>query len=333
VNWIYVEHGEIRISKNATKQHGNIVCAYIPLYRGFDDFSVYEGSRIFPIIDHMPLISDFFKVDCRSKSGANYSNIHSGIAYESTIHHRPRWSPISPKALGYNVLMLGFDSVSRMSCIRLLPKTYEFIVKELGSVILKGYNEVSDGTPQPLLPILTGKRETELPEARRGYENASYVDKFPWIWKRYKENGYVTQWAEDMQAIGTFQMRMLGFKNQPVDHYMRPFYLEAEKYYFRFRRLCIGSISRHQNMFSWLKEFWLMYRKQPKFSFIFHSEASHNYNNPLSLLDDDLVNFLRMFKENGFLENTVLILMSDHGARVSDLRQYSQGKLEEVRNF
>jgi hypothetical protein len=133
-----------------------------------------------------------------------------------------------------------------------------------------------------------------------------------------------------MQSIGTFQLRMIGFKKQPVDHYMRLFYLEAERYYSRFRRLCLGSISRHENLFNWIKEFFSVYKTQPKFSFIFHSEASHNYNNPLSLVDDDLKKLLMDLKSAGRFENTILLLMSDHGVRVSDLRQYSQGKLEEV---
>ena len=121
---------------------------------------------------------------------------------------RSVWNPLPKKALGYNVLMFGFDSVSRMSWIRMLPKSYEYMIK-LGFVTLKGYNIVGDGTPQALLPILTGLKETELPEARRGYANASYVDNFPWIWNDYKKAGYVTQWAEDMQSIGTFQLRMV----------------------------------------------------------------------------------------------------------------------------
>jgi membrane-anchored protein YejM (alkaline phosphatase superfamily) len=136
-----------------------------------------------------------------------------------------------------------------------------------------------------------------------------------------------------MQSIGTFQLRMLGFKKQPVDHYMRTFYVEAEKYYSRFRRFCIGSLTRHENLFNWIKEFFAAYENQPKFSFIFHSETSHNFNNPLSLIDEDLKKFLISFKETGIFENTILLLMSDHGIRVSDLRQFSQGKLEEVSFF
>jgi hypothetical protein len=40
--------------------------------------------------------------------------------------------------LGYNILMFGFDSVSRMTFMRLLPKTYSFLIKELGAVVMKG---------------------------------------------------------------------------------------------------------------------------------------------------------------------------------------------------
>jgi hypothetical protein len=61
-NWIYVENGTLRVSKSAVLKHGNILCAYIPLYRGNNDFTVYEGNRIFPVMDRMPLITDFFKI-------------------------------------------------------------------------------------------------------------------------------------------------------------------------------------------------------------------------------------------------------------------------------
>jgi len=52
--------------------------------------------------------------------------------------------------------------------------------------IFIGYNIVGDGTPAALLPILTGKTEQELPEARRGHVDAKTVDKFPWIWNKFK---------------------------------------------------------------------------------------------------------------------------------------------------
>ena len=40
--------------------------------------------------------------------------------------------------LGYNVLMFGFDSVSRMTFMRFLPKSYSYLIKELGGIVMKG---------------------------------------------------------------------------------------------------------------------------------------------------------------------------------------------------
>jgi len=89
--------------------------------------------------------------------------------------------------------MFGFDSVSRLTWIRSLPRSYQYLVDQLGATVLRGYNVVGDGTPQALLPILTGLTEQELPEARRGFAGASSVDGHPWIWKELARLGYVTQ--------------------------------------------------------------------------------------------------------------------------------------------
>jgi len=89
--------------------------------------------------------------------------------------------------------MFGFDSVSRLTWMRNLPRSYEYIVGELQATVLRGYNVVGDGTPQALLPILTGKSEQELPEARRGFSGGTMVDGHPWIWNTLRRVGYVTQ--------------------------------------------------------------------------------------------------------------------------------------------
>ena len=96
-----------------------------------------------------------------------------------------------------------------------LPKSLKKL-RSLGGVVMDKYNIVGDGTPQALLPILTGKTEVELPESRRRFPNATFFDGFPWIWKVLKS--YVTQWGEDAPNSGSFTMRMMGFQQQPVDH-------------------------------------------------------------------------------------------------------------------
>ena len=70
-----------------------------------------------------------------------------------------------------NILFMGYDSVSQMAMQRNMPKSLEYLEKVLGSVRLKEYNIVGDGTPAALYPILTGMTELTLPEARKSQKN------------------------------------------------------------------------------------------------------------------------------------------------------------------
>jgi hypothetical protein len=87
-NWVYVDNGTFRLSQQALQKHGPIVCAYRPILRSKDDFSTMEGARLFPVVDKMPLVSDFFRADCRARDGSFYSNIHSGITFDAGLHMR-----------------------------------------------------------------------------------------------------------------------------------------------------------------------------------------------------------------------------------------------------
>lgn len=58
-----------------------------------------------------------------------------------------------------------------------------------------------------------------------------------------------------------------------------------------------------------------MYQDRPKFTFAFHSEYSHETHNNVAKADEDVYNWLRDFRQKGYLNNTLLILMSDHGSR------------------
>lgn len=265
------------------------------------------------------------KEDAVEKSA---SSLSSNFSENSSQRHKVYESQVGQN-LNLSVFMFGFDSLSRMAWIRLLPKTREYLLQTLGGIELEGYNIVGDGTPAALLPILTGHMEEELPEARRGYSGAKPVDDHPWVWKDFKRHGYVTAHGEDMALIGTFQYRMLGFKQQPTDHNMRTFYLAAERMYKNNIPLCLGSRPRHLNFINWFKDLFSVYRSYRKFFFGFHSEMSHDYNNKVQALDDDLVRLLKDLEDGGHLNSTLLILMADHGARYSYIRATTQGKLEE----
>ena len=317
-NWVYVEKGTFQISSAATTRHGAIRCIYRPLYHD-GDFNTRWGETVADMKSGSPIKTDFFKVECTADDKAKHSNIHAGIApiKESTASRQG--------SLDLNVLMIGFDSVSRLTWMRNLPKTYDYLVKVLGAVVLEGYNIVGDATTAALLPMFTGKHELELPESRRRV-GAKPIDDFPWIWKEYKKLGYVTQWAEDCHDLGAFTLRLSGFKDQPVDHYMRTYYLEAENLRRNSKRLCTGSLPRHVVFLNYARD---LYRTYPahtrKFSFMFHTELTHGLTNTLQVADDDVVDFLKDMNQSGRLDDTVLIMVSDHGPRFSYGRETVQG--------
>ena len=45
-----------------------------------------------------------------------------------------------------NVVILGIDTVSHMNFIRVMPRTVEFLTKELKAVGMNGYSKVGDNT-------------------------------------------------------------------------------------------------------------------------------------------------------------------------------------------
>lgn len=122
---------------------------------------------------------------------------------------------------------------------------------------------------------------------------------------------------------------MLGFRHQPVDHYMRTFYLAATRRYAAYRPFCVGSTPRHVNMFAWQRQFFDRYADCRKFSFVFHSEFSHDNSDRLRLADDDLRRHLTSLRDSGHLERTVVVLMSDHGPRFDHSRRTARGKYDE----
>lgn len=231
---------------------------------------------------------------------------------------------------GVNVLMMGFDSLSRNAFIRKLPKSFDYLTNKLHADVLKGYNIIGDGTPQALIPILTGFTELELPETRKRKFSSTFVNSYPMIWKKYQKAGYVTSFNEDQPKIGTFSYRLNGFDKQPTDHYMRTYYQAIEGDLSYYKRLCIGSRPRHQAMLDYTKDFIFKYNTtNPAFIFSFHAELSHDSINLIGVADDDIKNWLDSLLISGLLNNTILILMSDHGNRFAEIRNTLQGKLEE----
>ena len=187
---------------------------------------------------------------------------------------------------------------------------------------------MGDGTTAQLAALLTGIAEKEQPEARRDMGTAaSPVDNWRWIFKDFKQKGYVTMFSEDSPGSASFNYRLTGFKDPPTDHFSRPLWMAAKD--LGWNSYCINSRASHKVSFEYLLSYFRAYKNIPKFSFISHAVISHENPNTIGYADDDFKILLQQMKEEAFLDSTLLVVFGDHGLRFSAQRKTLQGKLEE----
>ena len=90
--------------------------------------------------------------------------------------------------------------------------------------------------------------------------------------------------------------------------------------------------------FDWLRKFHKKYNSQTNnyqnsFGLTIINEMSHDYLERLFWVDDDLKNLLEDLFTDRFLNNTLFIIMGDHGHRQHKIRWTSVGKMEEKLPF
>lgn len=115
---------------------------------------------------------------------------------------------------------------------------------------------------------------------------------------------------------------------KPVDHFLRNFWVAASEHSNGMETLCLGQEPGYKKRFRYLKSFYEAYPKKRKFALSFFS-LGHEDVNALGFADEDLSTFLRDMKESGYLDNTLLVVMGDHGIRYGAIRKTILGKLEE----
>lgn len=323
-DWVTCYQSTCTIKKHIIDQKGGLIsCEFTDIIRK-GDYKIEFGATVRSTKRYLLQNSDIVRAKCKADDGSRWYGTLIGIRKDAEIVKRRK------EINGVNVLMMGFDSLSRNAFIRKLPKSYDYLTNVLHADILKGYNIIGDGTPQALIPLLTGFTELELPETRKRKFSSTYVNSYPMIWNKYQKAGYVTAFNEDQPKIGTFSYRLNGFEKQPTDHYMRTFYQAVENDLNTYKKLCIGSRPRHNVMLDYTKDFIEKYNNtNPGFIFSFHAELSHDSINLIGVADDDVANWLKSMQTEELLNNTIIIMMSDHGNRFAEIRNTLQGKLEE----
>jgi hypothetical protein len=85
-------------------------------------------------------------------------------------------------------------------------------------------------------------------------------------------------------------------------------------------RHCLYSQNLHNIQLDYLKQFWEAYPDNRKLFRTDFSEAHEGMGELVSVIDEDLRDFLQEFMNKGYFEDTFITIVSDHGAHGMTLR-------------
>ena len=224
-----------------------------------------------------------------------------------------------------------------MSFRRFMPQTHEYLVNELDAVEFNGFNSLGPGTLWSVFPLLAGQDLNEF--WRDCWSNETdYFDDCPWIWKEFANRGYRTSYAEDYKdgsAIFNEQPRR-GFAQQPVHYDFRHVALKLTKSLhmggidWQNSTTCYGARLRLEVIADRIIQIARAFPSKPYFHFSWTGSLTHTVNALSGFGDGVLLRTIKRMRNENLLENTILILLSDHGMRHGSLRQQTrQGLLEE----
>ena len=222
-----------------------------------------------------------------------------------------------------NVIVLSVESMSRGNFIRQLAQTRKFLLEDLRTFEMTGYNKVGDNTNKNMGPVFSGHYFAELEEICRR-ENGS---QFRSVLHEFADRGYRLTHAEEDDH---FYIQQCIANNHVIDYST----LKAHRQMHIYKdiwtsKFCLGSIKHIEFILEYIKRFAIQYRKVPTFILSHLSRLTHDDLNGASYADSSYVRYLKHLKLEGIFNNSILIMMGDHGYRFGRFRNTRIGYLEE----
>ena len=149
-----------------------------------------------------------------------------GIHDTSFRSHIEKDSP----AENLTILMIGLDGLAKQQFARAMPKTREFLVKELGALEMNKHSKLGYSTYPNVIPLLTGYTSEELEDDPRWrLQQYLWMDQIQeaFVWSDARRRGYRTSLMLDESQITAFHYLRKGFSTKPVDHYFRAVVLDS----------------------------------------------------------------------------------------------------------
>lgn len=227
-----------------------------------------------------------------------------------------------------SVLIFGMDSVGRLNMQRSMPKVLQFM-RDNKFYDLKGYNKMGDNTFPNIMAALAGLSEVDVPKNHCDARKLKGLENCQIIWKDFEKYGYATAYSEDYTAFSTFNYLKKGFHKQAVDYYGRTGILlledKVQSLSDLFAGRCAGQRYLVEYIYTQGLDFAEFYKGHPYFGIFWANSLTHEDVRDLLLMDDQLLSALHQSKSRGILNNSIVIIMSDHGARFPPSIDLSSG--------
>ncbi|KAK9696633.1 Protein of unknown function (DUF229) [Popillia japonica] len=315
-DWVICEKSICFVKDIILIEEKNVSCTFIEAI--LTDDGIRDGPLKTDVVTYVLVESDVVRIYCKSDA-KTWSSILVGFR-DVAPPYPDKTNFSSFLNFRNNVLILGFASVSTNTFVNKLPLTYEYLTKILQGDVIRGYNVVEERSGiSTLIPFL--RRQS----ARETYPYTS-------IWNKFKSKGFVTAYLEDSALWDLFDDSLINWYDQP-HHYIKQYYLLTKGKIRSWYPFCSGSEPRHQIWMNYIQNFFTVYESRQKFLFSFQGELSYFNYNKLDVIDEDLLNFLKMLEERKILDNTLLIIMSDKGYKFSSISPTIEMKREELSPF
>lgn len=293
-------------------------------------FFYFSWSKCQLFHHELELKTNAVLVICQNQAGEQvYKNTHHVITRKE-VHAKLTKQSLPKRPL--SVLFVVIDSISRLNFIRTMPKSRDY-VSENGFIEMRGYNKIDDNTFPNFLALLTGLNKPQLRKIHCNGRELDELDKCPMIWYNFSSAGYVTAYGEDWAKLGTFNYYKKGFTKPPTDFYFRPYVLASEAVgtlLLRGAPYCAGPESSGERQLDLALDFAKTFKNSPYFGIFWMNTFSHQGLNIPHSFDDKLREFFTNLKAEGVLDDSMVILLSDHGMRMDQtIRRTVAGWFEE----
>lgn len=164
------------------------------------------------------------------------------------------------------------------------------------------------------------------------------LENCPFLWRNFRDNGYVTAYVEDVMYVSTFNYRKNnGFIQTPTDSYLRPFFIALEKFLPKpihgFQIVCLGYTLYSDYIFQSARDFASVYLDDPHFGLFWTNAFSHDDINLDFNMDQNIKWNIEELERRGILEHDMVIFMSDHGMTHGPIMETESGWYEDRMPF